>query len=78
LQADIIYENGQSLEFLRDGLPMYPNLNANSIYAEVKQPDGNKGPSVDEMIPEFTLETESPVIKFFTRLDDVDQMSKHR
>jgi hypothetical protein len=72
----MIYENGQSLEFLRDGLPMYPNLNANSIYTEVKETDSNKGPSVDEMIPEFVLETESPVIKFFTRLDDVAERVK--
>lgn len=49
---------------------MYPNLNSNSIYTEVKDKD-NAGPSVDEMIPEFTIDSDSAIIKFFTRLDDV-------
>lgn len=59
------------IEFLRDGLPMYPNLNANSIYTEVKDKENTGGPSIDDMIPEFTQDADSVAIKFFTRLDDV-------
>lgn len=50
---------------------MYPNLNANSIYTEVKDKDNTGGPSIDDMIPEFTLDADTVSIKFFTRLDDV-------
>lgn len=50
---------------------MYPNLNANSIYTEVKEKENTGGPSIDDMIPEFTLDADSVSIKFFTRLDDV-------
>lgn len=62
-QADIVNLTTKKVQqFIRDGLPMYPNLKSSEDIL-------SKG--VDEMIPEFVVNDATFQIKFYTKLDAV-------
>ena len=63
LQADIREKGGESsLPLLRDGLPMYPNLNKRNF----------EGAALEELVPEFKI-GEIPVqLNLRVNIDDVD------
>ncbi len=64
LQADLVnMDTGRVQQFIRDGLPMYPNL---------RTADDILSKGVDDMIPEFVISDPTFHIKFYTKLDAVN------
>lgn len=67
LQAEIMEKNSRSsLPLLRDGLPMYPNLQNKNF----------GGSSLEELVPEFKIGDKPIELNFFAKLDDVNRVYK--